>query len=64
MERDILEEYHNAQNHLGFHRVYYQIRASYYTRGLAKRLTQYIFHCLKCLSHQTSLEQERRLGIL
>ena len=47
MVRDILEEYHDGQIHLGFHRAYEQIRASNYIRSLSKELRNYIAHCSK-----------------
>ena len=53
MVRDISEEYHDGQNHLGFHRAYEQIRASYCIRSLLKELRKYIAHCPRCLTHQT-----------
>lgn len=53
MVRNVLEEYHNGQNHLGFHRAYEQIYANYYIRSLSRTLRRYIAHCPKCLTHQT-----------
>ncbi len=53
MVRDIFEEYHDAMNHLDYHRAYHLINDSYYIRALAKALREYIAHCPKCLTHQT-----------
>lgn len=52
-EKDVYHDYHILLQHIGFDRAYHQIRESFYIKGLAKRLKEYIARCPTCLTHQT-----------
>ena len=53
LEGDIFHAAHDAQFHVGFHRLYTRIRSQYYVRKLAGRLRKYLEHCHECQTLST-----------
>ncbi|KAI7082861.1 hypothetical protein KC356_g8025 [Hortaea werneckii] len=48
LEGDIFQAAHDAQYHVGFHRLYLKVASQYFIRKLASWLRKYLRHCLDC----------------
>ncbi|PNS18780.1 hypothetical protein CAC42_5319 [Sphaceloma murrayae] len=51
---NLFELVHDERFHVGFHRIYEKLRTQFFIRKLSKRLRQYLKHCDRCNSLQTT----------
>ncbi|KYN23205.1 hypothetical protein ALC57_04382 [Trachymyrmex cornetzi] len=54
MELQVMHKYHDKMGHLGIEKTYDNVIKSYWFPDMKRKITEYIFNCLKCISFSPS----------